>query len=157
MRLWIIALSCFLTCYATEARSPTPSVQPTPGRDLVCRTKQQDAELRDWIIGIQNQATAAIKDAEAANKSNEENKRLLELSKQDADTFARQCQAALECYKAPLSCWFHRFVRHLFWVIGSIIVLVVVLAVASIFVPALAPILNLLKRFWDMIFKRKTP
>ena len=162
-KICVIALSCFLICYVTEAKprkpTPTPAPQPAPRGDLVCRTKQSDLELRDWIVGIQNQATAAIKEADAARAANEQTKVLLGQARQDADKYARQCQAAFECSQAPLSCWFHRFVRHLLWVGAAVILLLVALSVASIFVPALAPILGFLKGLWTRLWHifRKPP
>lgn len=160
-KIAFVAFLCVLVCYVSEARprkrpTPTPTPSPRPTAEYVCRTKQQDAELRDWIIGIQTQATQAIKDAEQAKASNLETGQLLARAKQDADEYARQCKAAFECYKAPLSCWFHRFVRHILWIGGAIILILVALCVASIFVPALAPILGLLKKLWGMIFKKNT-
>ena len=158
----LISLVCLLICYVnTEAKpkrpTPTPTPESNPRRDLVCRTKQQDAELRDWIIGIQNQATQAIKDAEAARQANVETGQLLARAKQDADNYARQCQTAFDCYKAPLSCWFHRFTRHILWIGGAIILLLVALCVASIFVPALAPVLLFLKGLLGKIFRKQPP
>jgi len=111
-------------------------------------------ELRDWIIGIQTQATQAIKDADAAKAANLETGKLLARAQQDADNYARQCQAAFDCAKAPLSCWFHRFLKHLLWIGGAIVLLLVGLCIASIFVPALTPILALLKKLWDRLFRR---
>jgi len=162
----LIFLSVAFAFAKPPAHHPTPTPTPFPSRGpvekggMVCRTKQVDLELRDWIGGIQIQAEQAIKTADEATKSNAELKVLLDKSIQDGQALANECQKDKACARAPLSCWFHRLMRHIFWITGAIIVILIALIVASFFFPALGPVLNFLVSIWKWfisLFTRKTP
>jgi hypothetical protein len=132
--------------------TPTPTPVKVP-EDWVCRTHQQDLELRDWINGI-------MTEAQKAQASNAQTKTQLDASVKAGQDLANECAADKACSKAPLSCWFHRLIRHIFWILGAIIVILIALVVASIFFPALAPILGFLLSIWKWIlglFTRKPP
>lgn len=144
-------------CHATPTPVPPPTVK---SQELVCRTKQQDLELRDWIIGIQDEAQKAKGELDAANKSNADTQTKLTQAIQDGKELAAQCEKWQQCYQHPFSCGFHRLMKHLLWIGIVIVVLLIALCVASIFVPALAPIMGFLLSIWKRIlglFKPKPP
>lgn len=146
------------TCHSAFSRpTPTP-VAKKP--DLVCRTKQQDAELKDWIIGIQGATHQAQGELVLAQKSNDELKGKLSRATTDATNLANECAKDRECAKAPFSCWVHRLLKHIFWIGIVLLVVIVGLLVASAFFPALGPILGFLLSLWNKLislFKPKTP
>ncbi len=127
-------LASALTFFAAPKHHLTPSPTPTatPKFEMVCRTKQQDLELRDWIAGLMNQVHLAQADASAAKKTNDDAVAKLGMSITDAANFIKQCASDQACAKAPLSCWFHRLIKHIFWIAGAIVVLLVVLIVINI-------------------------
>jgi hypothetical protein len=139
--------------------SPTPAVtnSPVAKGGLVCRTKQQDLELRDWIGGLMNEVSKAKAETAAALKSNAETQAKLDASVKDATDLANECAGDKQCAKAPLSCWFHRLMRHLFWILGAVIVILIGLVVASFFFPALGPILGFFLSIWKRILGLFTP
>jgi hypothetical protein len=127
---------------------------------MVCRTKQQDLELRDWIGGLIIQVHQAQSENSAAQKSNSDLQGQLAASVQAATALANECAADKACAKSPFSCGFHRLIKHLLWILGGIVVLLIGLCVASIFVPALGPILSFVLAIpkWIMgLFTRKPP
>lgn len=146
--------------FCKPKRTPTPTPTPKPRPELVCRTKQQDLELRDWIIGIQNEAANARNEVIAAQRGEAEVRAQLDKATIDATNLANECAKDKECAKAPFSCWFHRFTKHLFWVVGGVLILIVGLCIASFFFPALGPILSFLVGIWNKLlglFKPKPP
>ncbi len=143
--------------------TPTPTPDPKGvivKQGFVCRTKQQDLELRDWIAGLMNQVHEAQADNDAAQASNSKLQWELAASQKAATDLANECAKDKACAKAPLSCWFHRLLKHILWIGGGIVVLVIALCVASIFVPALAPILSFFVSIWKWLLgllTRKPP
>lgn len=165
MKLVFILLLIPSVCLAAPKYHATPTPSPSPQivlakKDMVCRTKQQDLELRDWITGLMGEVHKAEADAKAANDANESTKKLLKTAVKNGKDLANECAADKQCAQAPLSCWVHRLMKHILWIGGSIVLLVIVLLVASVFVPALAPILSFLASIFKWIlglFTRKPP
>ncbi len=125
---------------------------------MVCRTKQQDLELRDWISGLMNQVHQAQSENSAAQKSNSSLQAQLAASQKAATDLANECAADKACAKSPLSCWFHRLLKHILWIGAA---LVVILIVVTIFAPgATKLIMSILNFIWSWIaaiFKPKPP
>jgi hypothetical protein len=155
----IVILTIIALCAVSSGKTrvnPGPTASPTPTgivekSGMVCRTKQQDLELRDWINGILNQAHKAEAENAAAKKSEDDVKARLEASVVDATNLANECAKDRACAQAPLSCWFHRLMQHIFWILGGLVVLAIGLSIASIFFPALGPILDFFVSIWKWI------
>ncbi len=131
----IVALIPSLT-FATPTHRPSPTPTPVPKgpvekAGMVCRSKQQDLELRDWINGLIGQVHAAQAETTAAVKSEAATKAALISSQTDATNLANECAADKACAKAPLSCWFHRLLKHIFWFAGGLIVVLIIVAVVA--------------------------
>lgn len=140
--------------------TPIPSAPPKVPEGWVCRSRQTDLELRDWINGIMTQSSKAQVELKLAHASNAITQKQLDDSIQAGKDLASECAADKICAKAPLSCWFHRLMRHLFWIAGAVVLLVIGLLVASFFSPALAPIIQFFVSSWQWIlswFKPKPP
>lgn len=157
----LVASPAFAKPKPTPRSTPRPSATP----ELVCRTKQKDLELRDWIDGVLNELHKAQADLIAAQKNNADVQAKLTASQKNATDLATQCASDHECAKSPLSCWYHRFMRHLLF--GGIILVVVVVALL-IFAPgvvsAIGSVLSLIgsvvSRALETIrnlFKKKPP
>jgi len=134
--------------------TPTP-VAKKP--ELVCRTKQQDLELRDWISGIMAEAQKAKAEVQAAQNSNTDLQDKLAAATADAQNLANECAKDKECAKHPFSCGFHRLLKHLLWVGLGLLGVVVVLLVASFLVPGLAPLLGFFLSIWNKILSLFKP
>lgn len=153
----IIAILC-LASSADAARTPTPT--PTPKgvvekQGMVCRTKQQDLELRDWINGLINEVHKAQTETKNANDSNFTTLNELHLSVAAATALANECAADKACAKAPLSCWFHRLLKHIFILAA---VLIVILIAVTIFAPgAMKLIISFFSFIWSWIVALFSP
>ncbi len=136
MRLLILLLIPSVVLGVPKHRAtPIPSPSPTGvvvKQGMVCRTKQQDLELRDWIGGLMNHVHQAEIENDGALKSNAALQTELAASQKAATDLANECAADKACAKAPLSCWFHRLIKHIFWIAGAIVVLLIVLIVINI-------------------------
>lgn len=133
---------------ATKHPTPTPTHKGTVEKQgMVCRTKQQDSELRDWITGLINEVHKAQADTKSANDSNAATQVQLTASVKAATDLANECAADKACAKSPLSCWFKRLLKHILWVA---IALVIILVAVTIFAPGVAPIVT---SFFGFIWK----
>lgn len=148
----LIALSHSLSA---KVRRSTPTPTPKPKTDLVCRTKQQDLELRDWINGLMNQVHSAQAETAAAKRTNDDTVLQLGMSVKDAVAFIKQCAADQACAKAPLSCWFHRLLWHIFWIVPGLLLVAILL---TIFAPGvLRAITSFFGLIWAWIVKLLWP
>lgn len=148
-----------LVLSAPKKPSPTPTPKGIVEKQgMVCRTKQQDLELRDWINGLINEVHKAQADTKFALDANAATQSELTASQKAATDLANECAKDKECAKAPLSCWFHRLLKHILWVA---LVLIAVLIVVTILAPGVVPaISNTLGAIWAWImkiFRPKTP
>src|SRR5437667_11430832 len=107
MRLLILLLiPCLALAAPKHHATPTPTPDPkgvVVKQGLVCRTKQQDLELRDWIVGLMNEVHKAQADNNSAHKSNSELQVQLEASRKAAIDLANEGAANKKCAQAPLS------------------------------------------------------
>lgn len=77
----VAALIALVVVESVYAEVPVKKAQPvTTSNGWVCRTKQQDLELRDWIAGIQREARVAIEQAAKAKASEAKVKEQLALA-----------------------------------------------------------------------------
>src|SRR5438552_14241129 len=141
------------------APSPTPVPKGVIVKQgMVCRTKQQDLELRDWIAGIMNEAHKAQADAKSAQESNANVQLQLDGARKAATDLANECAADKKCAEAPLSCWFHRLLRHILWIsAGLIVVLIAVTILAPGVVPVVTGFFGLIGSRILGLFTRKPP
>jgi hypothetical protein len=86
----------FLLLVSTALAQPEiRKAEPVVKGGLVCRTKQQDLELRDWIAGIQNLAQKAISEAKRAKASEADVQGKLYLASQDGIKLAKERDQAI--------------------------------------------------------------
>jgi hypothetical protein len=119
--------------------APTPETVQKPGPNgeviqgtVVCLPKQKWLELVDWFNGIHGQNLQAQTDLAAAQKTNTDTITTLGMSVKDAKAVIDECAKATACYKAPFTCWIHSLMRHLLWIGGAIVGLLVILMVVNI-------------------------
>jgi hypothetical protein len=106
------------------------------------------------------EAQKAKTENDAAQKSNADLQSQLAKATTDAQNLANECAADKACAKAPLSCWFHRLIKHLLWLAFGLMVLLVALVILNFFFPFLGPILRFIAAWFGKIlsmFKPKPP
>lgn len=166
MKVLINSLIALLLLGDSVLAKPKPTPSPTAKKaELVCRTKQQDLELRDWITGIMSEAQKAKGEATAALKSNAETQTKLDQSIRAGQDLANECAADKKCAEAPLSCWFHRMMKRLLFgglilAVGALALFIFAPGVISAIGSALSLIGSVISRILEAIrnfFKPKPP
>lgn len=80
-----------------KKKIPVAKVEMAPQR-----TKQQDEELKSWIIGVQNQAKQAIQEADIAQKETENTKIALSAATESAISLQKTIDAQTNAYNQAL-------------------------------------------------------
>src|SRR5687768_2560385 len=102
MRILLILLAlCSLGVAAPTKRSTTPvKTTPTVQAGSVVRTAQQDAELKDWIIGIQKLAQDAQLKADQAEKDAAEGRAKLDSANAELQSATKNTQLVQQAIDA---------------------------------------------------------
>jgi hypothetical protein len=115
------------------AAAVSPAAAPKPvivKEGLICRTKQQDAELGDWITGLQTQADKALASAKSAQTSNGELQGKLDLASKDGIALQKERDQAILDKEHVL-----KKLHTDKWIISALAVIAAVLGVLNLPIP----------------------